>query len=157
MVDASWLKRAELFESLEEPQLNVILSHSTIESCPDGKVIFRQGDEATHLYVLIDGGVDLTVKTQDQTDFMTSQIQKEGAVLGIPSLIEPFRYNVTAKCLMPTKVLRIEAGQLKKKMEEDPRMGMQIMKKLAFIYFTRLNELRMGVSKFFKEFPSKKP
>jgi CRP-like cAMP-binding protein len=157
MVDASWLRKAELFESLEEPQLNVILSHSTIESCPEGHVIFRQGDEATHLYVLIDGGVDLTVKAQDQTDFMASQIQKEGAVLGIPSLIEPFRYNVTATCIIPTKVLRIDAGQVKNKMEEDPRMGMNIMKKLAFIYFTRLNNLRMGVSKLLKGLGSKRP
>ena len=30
---------------------------------------------------------------------MTSKIEKEGAVFGIPSLIEPFRYNVTATCL----------------------------------------------------------
>jgi len=157
MVDASWLKKTELFEALEESQLNVILSHSTVESFPEGNVIFRQGDEATHLYVLIEGAVDLTVKAQDQIDFMTSQIQKEGAVFGIPSLIEPFHYNVTAKSLVPTKALRIEAGQLKKAMEEDPKMGMKIMKKLASIYFTRLNDLRIGVSKLLKDLPLKKP
>jgi len=27
---------------------------------------------------------------------MTSKIEKEGAAFGIPSLIEPFHYNVTA-------------------------------------------------------------
>ena len=156
MVSADWLKKAELFEAMEESQLNIILSHSTIESFPEGTVIFRQGDEATHLYVLIDGAVNLTVKAQDESDFMTSQIQKEGAVFGIPSLLEPFRYNVTVRCLMATKVLRIEAGQLKKRMEEDPRMGMNIMKTLASIYFTRLNDTRMGVSKLLKGFPLRK-
>jgi len=156
MVSADWLKKAELFEALEESQLNIILSHSTIESFPEGTVIFRQGDEATHLYVLIDGAVNLTVKAQDESNLMTSQIQKEGAVFGIPSLIEPFRYNVTVKCLMPTKVLRIEAGQIKRRMEEDPRMGMNIMKTLASIYFARLNDTRMGVSKLLKGFPSRK-
>jgi len=157
MVDASWLKKTKLFESLEESQLNVILSHSTIESFPEGKVIFSRGDEATFLYVLIEGAVDLSVATQEQIGFMSSKIQKEGETFGIPSLLEPFRYNVTAKCLMATKVLRIEVRQIKKKMEEDPKMGMEIMKKLASIYYTRLNDLRMGVSKLLKGFPLKTP
>ncbi len=157
MFDTSQLKKTELFEDLEEAHLKVILSHSTIESFPEGKVNFHQGDEANYLYVLIEGAVDLSVKSQDQTDFMTSQLQKGGSVFGIPSLIAPFRYNVTAKCLMPTKVLQIKSVHLKEKMEENPSMGMKIMKKLAFTYFTRLNDLRMGVSKLLRGFPGKMP
>ena len=154
MVSAEWLKKTELFENLEESHLNTILS-STVESFPEEKTIFRQGEEATHLYVLIEGTVNLTVKTQDQTDFMTSKIEKEGAAFGIPSLIEPFRYNVTATCLRPSTVLTIEADHLKKRMEEDPKMGMKIMKKLAFIYFNRLNALRSGVSSLLQALKSK--
>ena len=59
------------------------------------------------------------MKAQEQIDFMTSKIEKEGAVFGTPSLMEPFRYNVTATCLKPTKVLVIEADHL----EEDDGRG----------------------------------
>jgi CRP-like cAMP-binding protein len=86
---------------------------------------------------------------------MTSKIEKEGAIFGTPSLMEPFRYNVTATCLKPTKVLAIEAVQLKRMMEDDPRMGMEIMRKLASIYFNRLNELRSGVSNLLKVFKTR--
>ncbi len=144
------LKKTELFGNLKESHLNAILSRSSVESFPEGKTIFRQGEEAIRLYILIEGTVDLTVKTQEQIDLMTSKIEKEGSALGIPSLIEPFRYNVTATCLKPTKVLMIEADHLMKKMEEDPKMGMEIMKKLAFIYFNRLNEMRSGVFNLLK-------
>jgi len=157
MVSAEWLKKTELFGNLNESRLNIILSRSSVESCPEGKTIFLQGEEAIYLYVLIQGAVDLTVKTQEQTDFMTSKIEKEGVTFGIPSLIEPFRYNVTATCLKPTKVLKIEAEPLKKKMEEDPKMGMEIMKKLASIYFSRLNDLRLGVSNLIKNIKIKAP
>jgi CRP-like cAMP-binding protein len=88
---------------------------------------------------------------------MTSKIEKEGAVFGMPSLVEPFRYNVTATCLKPSKVLIIEADLIKKKMEEDPKMGMEVMKKLASIYFNRLNEVRAGVSNFIKILKFKTP
>ena len=157
MVSAEWLKKTELFENLNESHLNVILSRSSVESFTEGKTIFQQGEEATRLYVLIQGTVDLTVKAQEQIGFMTSKIEKEGAVFGTPSLMEPFRYNVSAICLKPSKVLVIDASFIQKMMEEDPKMGMEMMKKLASIYFNRLNDLRSGVSNLFKFFKIKTP
>jgi len=157
MVSAEWLKRTELFEALEEPQLKTLLSRSLVESYSEGKTIFHQGEEANRLYILIQGAVDLTVKAQEQIDFMTSKIEKEGAVFGTASLMEPFRYNVSATCLKPSKVLMIDAAFIQKRMEEDQKMGMEIMKKLASIYFNRLNDLRSGVSNLLKIFKFKIP
>jgi CRP/FNR family cyclic AMP-dependent transcriptional regulator len=152
MVSAEWLKKTELFGTLSEAQLNILLSHSSVESLPEGRTIFSQGDEANRLCILIEGAVDLSVKTGEKIDFMTSKIEKEGTVFGIPSLIEPFRYNVTATCLKPSKVLMIDAGNIKTNMEKDPKMGMEMMKKLASIYLNRLNEMRSGVSNLLKVF-----
>jgi len=155
MVSTDWLKKTELFGTLSESQLNILLSHSSEESLPEGKIIFHQGEEANHLYLLIEGMVDLSVKTGEKVDFLTSKIEKEGSAFGIPSLIEPFRYNVTATCLKPSKILIIHAGRVKTEMERDPKMGMEIMKKLVTIYFNRLNEMRTGVSNFLKVFKLK--
>jgi CRP-like cAMP-binding protein len=157
MVTAAWLKNTVLFSSLEEHQIDVILSHSSIESFPEGETIFYQGDEAYRLYILIEGVITLTVKTGERIDFMTSTIDKEGTTFGMPCLLEPFRYNVTATSLRPSKVLIIEATPIRKKMEENPKMGMEIMKRLSSIYFNRLNEMREGVSKFLKGFKDKTP
>jgi len=156
MIPPEWLKKTELFTNLKDSQLKNLLSCSSFRSFSQGEMIFRQGEEANYLYVLIEGMVDLTVKAEEQVDFMTSKLEKEGAVFGIPSLIEPFRYNLTATCLKPTNVLMIGANSLKKMIEEDPMMGMEVMKKLATIYFNRLNELRTGISNFFKVFKFKK-
>jgi CRP-like cAMP-binding protein len=150
MVSSEWLKRTELFENLEEAQLKALWSNAQVESIPEGKTIFRQGDEAIYLYILIEGVVDLTVKTGEKMDFMTSKIEKQGAIFGMPSLLEPFRYNVTAISLKPSKVLTIKADSMRENMEMDPKMGMEIMKKLASIYFNRLNEMRQGISNLLK-------
>ncbi|OGP92606.1 MAG: hypothetical protein A2157_17680 [Deltaproteobacteria bacterium RBG_16_47_11] len=155
MVSTEWLKKTELFGTLSESQLSILLSHSSVESFPEGKTIFRQGDEANYLYILIEGILDLSVKTGEKFDFLTSKVEKEGAAFGIPSLIEPFCYNVTATCLKPSKILAINAGRLKMDMEKDPTMGMEIMKKLVSIYFNRLNEMRSGVSNLLKSFKFK--
>lgn len=150
MVSADWLKTTELFKMLSESQLNLLLSLSSVESFPEGKTIFRQGDEANHLYFLIQGAVNLSIKTGEKFDFMTSKIEKEGVAFGIPSLIEPFRYNMTAICSKSSKILVIDAGRVRMEMEKDLKMGMEIMKKLASIYFNRLSEMRSGVSNFLR-------
>lgn len=155
MVSADWLKKTELFGTLEESQLKALLSNTSVQSFSEGETIFRLGDKANRLYILIEGAVDLMVKAQEQIGFMTSKIEKEGAIFGMPSLIEPFRYNVTATCLMPSRILIIEADHLRKNMEKDPQMGMEVMKKLVSIYFNRLNELRSGVSNLLKVFQFK--
>ncbi len=152
MVSAEWLKKTELFRTLGESHLGALLSHSSVESFPEGKTIFRQGDEANHLYLLIEGMIDLSFKTGEKIDFLTSKVETEGAAFGVPSLIEPFRYNVTATCLKSSKVFVIDAVRARMEMEQDPRMGMEILKKLVSIYFNRLNEMRLGVSNFLKVF-----
>ena len=150
MVTAEWLKKAELFARLEEPQLSTLFSHSALEPCPEGKTVFRQGEEATRLYILVEGLIELTVKTEEKIALMTSKVEKEGEAFGIPSLIEPFLYNVTATCIKPSTVLRLDSKRIMERMEEDPRMGMEIMKRLASLYFNRLNDIRRGVSNLVK-------
>ncbi len=157
MVTPAWLKNTELFSALDDSQLDRILSHSTIESFPEGKTIFQQGEDAHRLYILLEGAVTLTVKTGEKIDFMTSTIEKEGSVFGMPCLLEPFRYNVTASCAKPSKVLVIDADPFRTLMEEDAKIGREIMKKLALIYFHRLNEMRDGISKLLKVFKFKTP
>ncbi len=157
MITAAWLKKAELFSALEEPQLNSIFSLSTIEFFPEGKTIFHRGSEARHLYVLIEGAVTLTIETGEKMDLMTSTLDREGAVFGMPCLLEPFRYNVTAACAKPSKVVVIDADPFRTLLEEDPKMGIEVMKELASIYFNRLNEMREGISRFLKSFKFKTP
>lgn len=157
MVTAAWLKNTELFNGLEEPQLGVILSHSSVESFPEGRTIFYQGDVAHRLYVLIEGSVTLTVETGEKIDMMTSTIDQERAIFGMPSLLQPFRYNVTAACLKPSTLLIVAADRIIELMTQDPKIGMEIMKKLASIYFRRLNEMREGVSKLLKALKFKTP
>jgi len=157
MISTDWLKKTELFKTLDESQLSALLSHSSVESFHEGKTIFRQGEEANHLYLLIEGMIDLSLKTGEKIDFLSSKVEKEGAAFGVPSLIEPFRYNVTATCLKPSKVFVIDAARVRIEMEKDPRMGMEILKKLVSIYFNRLNEMRLGISNFLRVFKLKTP
>ena len=66
MVPPEWLKKTELFSNLKDSQLEILLSCSSVRSFSQGETIFRQGEEANYLYVLIEGMVDLTVKARNR-------------------------------------------------------------------------------------------
>ena len=155
MVSTEWLRKADIFQFLDNSQLDLVLLHSSVQSFPEGSPVFRQGDKADSLYVLIEGTIELSIKTGEKVAFLTSRVEKEGALFGMPSLIEPFRHNVTATPLKPSKVLVMDAVHVRKCMEEDPKMGREVMKKLALIYFNRLNEIRSGISNFLRTFRPK--
>lgn len=150
MIAKDLLKKTELFIDLNEDQLEEILKNASFNSFKEGETIFNQGEKADFLYILIEGLVDLSVTDKEDVGFITSKIEKEGSVFGTPSLMEPPFYNVSAKCLKPTKAMSIKAEYLKKLMENDPHIGIMILKRLASVYFNRLNELRRGVINLFK-------
>lgn len=155
MLSREFLKRVELFQELDEDQLDMILNNSSIRSFSPGETIFNQGEKADYLYVLIEGSIDLSVKSKEDIGFMTSKIDKEGSIFGTPSLMEYPYYNVTATSIRYTKALAVEARYLRKIIDENPEIGIKIMKRLSTIYFNRLNELRSGILSLFKTFKPK--
>jgi CRP-like cAMP-binding protein len=119
--------------------------------------IFVHGEEAKNLYVLLDGTVDLKLKAFEDIDLMTSKLTEKGDVFGTGSLMMPALYNVTAKCLENTRVLAIDAYALRGLIDEDPKLGREIMRRLAQLFFSRLNETRQGITNLFKVFRLERP
>jgi CRP-like cAMP-binding protein len=72
----------------------------------------------------------------DDTRFAISKIEK-GELFGISSLLKSERYTSTALCHEDTKVLSIEAKPFRDLLQLNCPAGMDIMNKVAYIYFTR--------------------
>jgi hypothetical protein len=51
----------------------------------------------------------------------------------------------------------MDGRHIREGMDKDPRMGMEMMKKLASIYFNRLNRMRSGISGLLKTLKPKTP
>ncbi len=157
MIQVHILKEAELFRDLTKKQLEKIAQHAQEKVYESEENIFVHGEEAKYLYVLLEGAVNLKIKALEEIDLMTSTLTGKGDVFGTPSLMTPQLYNVTAKCVEKTRVLAIDAHAMKGLIEEDPKLGLEIMGQLAQIYFARLNETREGITNLFKIFRLQRP
>jgi len=157
MTQVHILKEVELFRDLTGKQLENIVRNAQERVYDSGENIFTHGDEAKNLYVLLEGAVNLKIKAFEDIDLMTSELTRKGDIFGTAALMMPALYNVTAKCLERTRVLAIDAHSLKGLIDEDPKLGLEIMRQLAQLFFSRLNETRQGITDLFNVFRLQRP
>ena len=152
MASIKELKKVGLFESLSDDQLKAVAQLGQEKSFDRGEEIFKQGQKAKTLYMLLDGVVTLRIKVEEEIDLMAETLRETGSVFGTASLMNPYISNVTARCLKSTKALAIDSAGFQEILKRDPLMGFEVMTRLAQLYFNRLNTTRAAITNLFKIF-----
>lgn len=142
MVSIADLKASSFFRDLEEGYLTRIAKLCREERFESQDVIVNEGDEATNIYVLIDGGVAIQIHLKKYHYVILSTIEDKGELFGWSALVEPKRYSATVKCLRETTVLSIGGEELEELFKKDPVMGLTFMKKIASLIDQRLITMR---------------
>jgi CRP-like cAMP-binding protein len=120
-------------------------------------VIFREGQEASHLYGVMKGEVELSILFRDRVmradvqyeDYVRKHveiIEKEiviedlgpGEVFSWSALSAPHRLTSTATCCRPTRVFALEASRLKAVLAQAPAVGYLFMQRVSEIIARRL-------------------
>jgi CRP-like cAMP-binding protein len=120
-------------------------------------VIFREGQEASHLYGVMKGEVELSILFRDRVmqadvqyeDYVRKHveiIEKEiviedlgpGEVFSWSALSAPHRLTSTATCCRPTSVFALEASRLKAVLAQAPAVGYLFMQRVSEIIARRL-------------------
>ena len=115
----------------------IIESHKTRQTYKEGDLIFKEGEEAGHLYMLDDGKVDLLVGKPQETRFLAYY---PGEVFGWSALLRPHRYLSTARCMTQSAVSRISIEAIRRIVKDYPEDGILIYQNLAGILGRRLIE-----------------
>lgn len=115
----------------------IIESHKTWQTYKEGDLIFKEGEEAGHLYMLDDGKVDLLVGKPQETRFLAYY---PGEVFGWSALLRPHRYLSTARCMTQSAVSRISIEAIRRILKDYPEDGILIYQNLAGILGERLIE-----------------
>jgi CRP-like cAMP-binding protein len=102
-----------------------------------GQYILREGEAATHLYLIGQGKVALGTITPGR-GFTTLEILEDGDPLGWSWLIPPYHWHFTALTILPTWVIALDGKCLREKCEADHDFGYELLKRLALILGQRL-------------------
>lgn len=144
------LKDSALFGSLSTGQLEKVSLLCRGGSYQKGTVMFKEGDEATELWILTDGRVALEMEVcpvPGRPPIPTAlEVVTKGECMGWSALVEPHFLTVSGRCLTNCTVLAIKGDMLRKAMDDDPALGYEVMKKAAQIMRRRLTDTRLRLT-----------
>jgi CRP-like cAMP-binding protein len=121
---------AHLFHGISKATLRQVEELAQKKSCPAGAFLFQAGDQAEYLYLLDEGRVRLCAGENGNIAFVISE---PGEVFGWSSMVKHAEYTLSAQCVGPVRLVRIENSLLLHLLEKDPASG--------FLFFRHLTEL----------------
>jgi CRP-like cAMP-binding protein len=142
MVSPGELKPCSFFRDCPDAYLAKLADICQEESFLPEECIFREGEEAIKIYILIEGSVALQVQLKKYHHFVVSTMEEKGELFGWSAVVESKRYSATIKCLQQTRALSLKGEDLEKLFQEDPPLGLHFMKKIAGLIDQRLITLR---------------
>jgi CRP-like cAMP-binding protein len=121
---------APVFHGMNKPTLKQIEELAQKKSCPASSFLFHAGEKANYLYLLDEGRVRLCTGENGNIAYVISE---PGEVFGWSSMLKHAEYTLSAQCIGPVRLLRIENQVLLHLLEKDHASG--------FVFFRHLCEL----------------
>lgn len=144
MVGTEILERFPFFAGLSQAELKSLSIIANEAWFRRGDVIFREGNPAHTLYLLLDGWVDIMMDTDAQgTHRELVTTRTAGDILGWSAVVEPFVYTGSAICASPAKAIEFRGADLLALFEIDARLCCIITQRICQVIADRLRATRL--------------
>ena len=130
------------FKDLDPRYIQLIAGCASEATFKAGDFIFREGDLATHFWLIRQGKVSLEIFAPGRGPIMIETLS-DGDVMGWSWIVEPFKKQYDARALELTRVLVFDAMCIRGKCEEEPKLGYELFKRFSKIIGGRLQATRM--------------
>jgi CRP-like cAMP-binding protein len=151
MISPELLRRYPFFSAFNATDLGNIAMITEEINVAEGSTLFEEKQAATGLFFLIEGGIDLNYKSEEEfrpktkKEFPVGEVNP-GEVFGISAVIDPYIYNASAKANTASKVLKIDSPGLLELMKGNPVMGYAFMHQIAKATLERLSYTRVQLA-----------
>ncbi|MCA9155961.1 MAG: cyclic nucleotide-binding domain-containing protein [Planctomycetales bacterium] len=139
---ASQLRNSGFLGDLPDELLDALAGIGQARVFPDGAIIFRQGDPATQLYLVVDGQVALEICAAAVGCKRVLTVGA-GELLGWSPVLEQGRLTATARALRAVKAIEFDGAKLLEVCERNPRLGYEFMRRVALALAKRLSATRL--------------
>jgi CRP-like cAMP-binding protein len=133
-----------LFQNLNPEQENLLRPLFLLQYLPAGTELFKQGEQAEYLYVVIDGEVHIRYKPEDGPMLIVARVQPEG-VVGWSAAIGSPTYTSSAICAEDCQLLCTRSQDLRQLCEDHQDTGILLLERLADLISERLKNAHQQV------------
>jgi CRP/FNR family cyclic AMP-dependent transcriptional regulator len=121
-----------LFRGLSETDLTALLFHAELIECAANEVLIREGEQGHHLFVLLNGRVDIHKRALGRQK--TIQTLGPGECFGEMSLIDCHSRSASVRAAAECKVIRVKGEEF----EKSPEVASKIYRNIAIMLSQRL-------------------
>jgi len=122
MIEAELWKDLPLFEDVPADRWEALSTAASLKRCEDNEVIFQQGDEPGHLYVVQSGTVDIVLRTDAENDAEDLVIAsfEAGSYFGELAVFDRHARTATARAAGPASLICVPLDQFAALVETCP-------------------------------------
>jgi len=155
------LRSIPWFVDLKPTQLERLVNISDLCTADTDEDIFCEGEKKDFLYIVLEGqvAIEIYIPTHGQVRIFTAEPLD---ILGWSSLTPIVRQRTaSARAIIPTRLIGLEAEGLYRYCEEDHDLGYVIMRRLTNVIASRVLTTRINLTSLFvnpgHNFPETKP
>ncbi len=145
MVSPELLRRFPYFAKISEDSLKQVAMIADEKSYPAEHVLFREGDPADTLNIILEGEVRIQYLL-GSGEMRTVDTLVGGDILIWSAIVEPYKTTAYGTTSKPTKVVSIKAKELREICEKDPLVGYRLMQEIAKLLAHRLQNARVQLA-----------
>ena len=142
-----YIQQVDLTRGVESRFVDKLRNISHKEKYRSGDILFRKGDAAQYVYLLLMGKVHLKM---GEIGHVIHVVNKPGETFGWSSLAQMKYYTLTAECMDDTYLRKMNIDDFKKLLKDDPNNGLIFFQRLAGMLGERLIESYSRYEKLFK-------
>lgn len=148
MITPEMLAEFDLFRDVSKEALHEINSLGKTLKVEKGNFVFREGEKADNLYLLISGSIALRVNLTSQPDSVTvSFINSPHQTLGWSGVVAPNHYTASAYCEEDSELLVLPSAGFLQILEKHPEAGYKVMLRITEVISDRLRNSRQALLK----------
>ena len=135
------LSEVELFGNLSSSQIAAIEGAGETRELAAGATIFTEGDDATHVFCVLHGRVEVTIALGDHLNQAPVHVCIPGDVFGEFALFHSVeKRTATVRALKEVSIFCIKNAALKSVMEADHELGYRVMHNLSAILVRKISK-----------------
>jgi CRP-like cAMP-binding protein len=138
-----YIKMSDFFMGMGKNFTVEVLDIAKKLSQKEGDLLFHEGDQANHFYVLLKGRVKLSLGDTGPVVYM---VRHPGEIIGWSGLIGRDVYSASGECMEATNLLKFNRDHFLEILEKYPRNEALLFKRLAEMLGNRLLELYPAIS-----------
>ncbi len=145
MISPETLRRYPYFAAAQDAGLRNLAMICEEELIPAGTVMYREGDVASKLYILVEGEVDIQY-TLGSGELRTVDTIVPGELMVWSALVEPYKSTAVVTTRQETKVIAMDAVKLREFCSSDHEVANEVLLHLTKLLATRLEGARIQLA-----------